>query len=1424
MADNFRVYSYKLNFGNSIKAPSTTLDEITLTSNSPVDLIFQVNNVKTTFSLTMVGLKFIRKIYEPGTIEAEVNIQKKTEGSSLNNTNTQGDDTPAMDDVLTLFENRYVTLKIVEDKENNIISDIAQNYYVFKVNPQITMESSKLSMHVKLTIHSMDKIMTIDKYSKAYVAKKLGSDILNYESRSFGFDQDASLIQPDYESLQHLRYNHTMLMTDTNDKKVSVSIPSERIQPYLVQYNESFYDFMVRTANRCGEFLYFEDGQLHLGLPDSKIIEINTYDSVTLQDYTEGPIDTQFYSRDSIKDDDKIDDLNYDPIDKNDAGYPDDSFPEKVAYNAELANDEYIFPLEKDKFTSIAREMGLRSDEALSTVMLGATQEIVGSTDGGVAGALEAVRSFGMSLINGVISAARQKKETNDENNEAYFTKFEKKSQQSDGTTTVPFASKLKDGWIDRDYYDNIWQLQSEQQRKIICIDMGKNYVGVKLGNKVSVKGMTGNYIVIEIRQISNEKWTRNYRRFEEDGTSQDNYSGSQSQIIYAIPTYSLDGSTTDLVVPPFAKVSPICKAGPQTAFVVSNDDPKYQGRVRIVFPWQSSNDISRKNLYSAQDNLPKVQEAARKAKTDLEAMQKSLNDLKSLKTEIEELKGKSQAEIEAKRQELKTKKANIERRIGELEALIPELPKDTILSKTDYALRQDHIAELNKKEAELSQIKAMLRLLEEKNSKDIDDIINDLDSEVTSQTKAKTEAEKALKNAEDELKKAENNISKAAEEWEKELTTMATPWVRVATPMASDGGGTYFRPQKGDEVLVNFDCDNIERPYVVGSVFSKNLSEPGSDVNLSGHPITMMSPNGQYISFNAPGSGWGFVNGFFPMIKTLQNFIPDLKGKVLKGEERGLAGDITMSDRFGMFEVKLSSDKRAINIESPYGKVNIGAFTGITVNAPNGDIKICGKNVTIEAGNNLTLKSGTNVKEKDSAGEIVKQMLIDSAKEVIAEQIGSLKPIDMALVRNVIEIFLRPIEGTMLIKSNNYVMLEAGEGKAQIPLERYSKSFQEFKKMEANSSKQIFYAKTITYIKRIDQRVSAFVDDYQKLKAEAFKKQKAYDERLEVFWDDSKGDRPNVKKTVFKLGAGVYKPTGDASPSFQMNAFDTAKYKTGTVFIFKDGTEVGFGQISDHMKTYVDSFASAVEALQKKGHLFKTLFDDETIRLVNQSLFRKDKDDDTEWIDKAFKEAVFDATNGLTKKTQDKWDTRYGAENADPKDNFLKAGDESSKDDPFNEAKILKRRIIATFLWKLYKSDKNKKDTTTLVPEYGSIISLSYKESDINDDKFLNSYWNKVAALGANVWVNDTFKKVGMEALKIAGEISDLEGMCKKIYDPNKPMGGWARTVWNDKSGQIIFSSEKGATYTLGGSIDKYSMSSSKNINKLKEAISEVS
>lgn len=119
-----------------------------------------------------------------------------------------------------------------------------------------------------------------------------------------------------------------------------------------------------------------------------------------------------------------------------------------------------------------------------------------------------------------------------------------------------------------------------------------------------------------------------------------------------------------------------------------------------------------------------------------------------------------------------------------------------------------------------------------------------------------------------------------------------------------------------------------------------------------------------------------------------------------------------------------------------------MNAFTGITISAPNGNVKIEGKNVSISASNKLSLISGTaagdhfvnppdNVK---SLGSWAKWGLGTMGEDVLNRTVG--KWLDLSFFRTILEVFTRPVDGTLKIKSNSYVMIEAGKGKAEAPFE----------------------------------------------------------------------------------------------------------------------------------------------------------------------------------------------------------------------------------------------------------------------------------------------------------------------------------------------------------------------------------------------------
>jgi type VI secretion system secreted protein VgrG len=54
---------------------------------------------------------------------------------------------------------------------------------------------------------------------------------------------------------------------------------------------------------------------------------------------------------------------------------------------------------------------------------------------------------------------------------------------------------------------------------------------------------------------------------------------------------------------------------------------------------------------------------------------------------------------------------------------------------------------------------------------------------------------------------------------WQEHNNTK-TPWIRVTTPYAGKGNGFHVLPEIGEEVLVDFEGGNAEKPVVIGTMF----------------------------------------------------------------------------------------------------------------------------------------------------------------------------------------------------------------------------------------------------------------------------------------------------------------------------------------------------------------------------------------------------------------------------------------------------------------------------------------------------------------------------------------------------------------------------------------------------------------------------
>ena len=227
---------------------------------------------------SLVGLSMNKQMYQPNMIVADISIEKIT-GKTWEpiGKNTLGE----------LFRYRKVTLSADKD----VIGD---DFYVHEVIPEYLADS----MNMRLNIFSLDKMLTLKQTSRSFVGKKLGSDILAKEVANYTLPYDSTkTLAYNPNLMQRLKFKSLAKEEEKDDqkddkkddKKDEKKEPRmvEHIFPYLVQYNESFYDLLARTTNRWGEFLYYEDGKLQLGYDgdEKKIIEVKNFHKLTYSNY-----------------------------------------------------------------------------------------------------------------------------------------------------------------------------------------------------------------------------------------------------------------------------------------------------------------------------------------------------------------------------------------------------------------------------------------------------------------------------------------------------------------------------------------------------------------------------------------------------------------------------------------------------------------------------------------------------------------------------------------------------------------------------------------------------------------------------------------------------------------------------------------------------------------------------------------------------------------------------------------------------------------------------------------------------------------------------------------------------------------------------------------------------------------------------------
>ena len=70
--------------------------------------------------------------------------------------------------------------------------------------------------------------------------------------------------------------------------------------------------------------------------------------------------------------------------------------------------------------------------------------------------------------------------------------------------------------------------------------------------------------------------------------------------------------------------------------------------------------------------------------------------------------------------------------------------------------------------------------------------------------------------------------------------------WAPVATLMSGGDRGSWFMPEVGDEVLVAFNQEDVQHPYIIGFLWNGQDAPPETDNKIR----TLVTPGGHHLRF----------------------------------------------------------------------------------------------------------------------------------------------------------------------------------------------------------------------------------------------------------------------------------------------------------------------------------------------------------------------------------------------------------------------------------------------------------------------------------------------------------------------------------------------------------------------------------------------
>jgi len=192
---------------------------------------------------------------------------------------------------------------------------------------------------------------------------------------------------------------------------------------------------------------------------------------------------------------------------------------------------------------------------------------------------------------------------------------------------------------------------------------------------------------------------------------------------------------------------------------------------------------------------------------------------------------------------------------------------------------------------------------------------------------------------------------------WQEEQdANLMTPWIRIAQPHGGDDKGFYFIPEIDEEVMVDFENGNAEKPYVVGTLWH-GKQHPGAKWPTDSNDIkAIRTRNGHTIEIHDEGSD-GYIRIYdYKKENYILTFSTDKK--LIKLESTGnielyASNDIIME---AGHDIKMKAKHDKI--------VDVDHNLSVTVD---GAKSVSAGSITEESGSSMKLKSKTHEQKADA-------------------------------------------------------------------------------------------------------------------------------------------------------------------------------------------------------------------------------------------------------------------------------------------------------------------------------------------------------------------------------------------------------------------------------------------------------------------------